>query len=180
MPTYGAGLEYPLEYEDAADGRSEGGNETDDEEKMEVGCGEETDMEHFAAHSAERGKEGDDKEGSHKSKELTKNTCGATVSEKAKRFIAENRVGGGGGCTPVGNIGGRHSVIAEPPPPPLKGMTLYGTGKPGPLGKWTAMDSAQLLRTFRHSSIQSGLPGLEHRIPQSWVTRMALRGRSAA
>jgi hypothetical protein len=92
-----AGLEYPLAYADTAHGGSEDGNVTDDEEKMEVGCGEETDMEHFVAHPAERGKEGVDKEGSHMSKELTKNTGGTTVSEKAKRFIAENRVGGGGG-----------------------------------------------------------------------------------
>jgi hypothetical protein len=91
------GRDYPLEYADEADGRSEGGNVTDDEEKMEVGCGEDADMEQFAAHPGERGKEDDVKEGSHKSKELTNNTGGATVSEKAKRFIAENRVGGRGG-----------------------------------------------------------------------------------
>jgi hypothetical protein len=122
--------DYPLEYADAADRRSEGGNGTDDEEKMEVGCGEEADMVQFAAHGGERRNEADAKEGSHKSKDLTNNTGSATVSEKAKRFIAENRVGCRGGAVQSEILAEGKISLQALLRPPLKGMTFYGTEKP--------------------------------------------------
>jgi hypothetical protein len=165
---------------DAADQRSDCGNETDNEEKMEVGCGDEGDMEQVSAPDGERRNAAGAKEGSHKSKDLTHNTGSATVSEKAKRFIAENRVGSRGGAV-QSKISGKDKLsLRSLLRPPLKRMTIYGTEKLGAWGTLAAMDSAQSQWIFHPSFTQLGLPGPEYRTPLSSGMHMDLKGWSAA
>ncbi len=128
-----AGTDYPLDFEDSTEHHTDDGDETEDEEQMEVGAAEDDLADGTTAEGA--GPKDSDmlKERTHGSITKTPPDSHFTASEKAKKFIAENRSGCGGSGKNIFSLPSRNKTTAAPPPPPAHGENnlRYRTGGEG-------------------------------------------------
>jgi hypothetical protein len=122
------GSGFHLDYNDATGHQTDDDNETDEDDRMEVVAaeGEETDV--TTPDGCRHSSSGNTKEGSHGSTDSSMSHRQYTASEKAKKFIAENRSGcGGGGRTRAAPLPEK-TTLRFLLRLPLTGTATYGTG----------------------------------------------------
>jgi hypothetical protein len=122
------GTDYPLEYEDPTGHHSEDENETDEDEQMEVGAVEGDLMDETTTDGSGRSNSENLKERTHGSMDTSPTDGHFTASEKAKKFIAENRSGCGGGERIRSVSSPETKTLQLLLHPPLTGRAIYGTG----------------------------------------------------
>ncbi len=127
------GTDYPLDYDDTAGHHTDDEDETEEEEQMDVGAVEgdltdETTTEGCGPSDSEMLKER-----THGSIITIPTDGHFTASEKAKKFIAENRSGCGGAGKNMFSLPSRNKNTAVPPLPPAHGENnlRYRTGSEG-------------------------------------------------
>ncbi len=135
-PGGAARTDYPLDFEDSTEHHTDDEDETEDEEQMEVGAAED-DIAGGSATVGDGPKDSDTlKERTHASISTVPPDSRFTVSEKAKKFIAENRTVCGGSVKNIVSLPSRNKTTEAPPPPPAHGENnlRYRTGSEG--GGW--------------------------------------------
>jgi hypothetical protein len=132
-PGGGARTDYPLDFEDSTEHHTDDEDVTEDEEQMEVGAAED-DIAGGSAMMGDGPKDSDTlKERTHASISTAPPDSRFTVSEKAKKFIAENRTVCGGSVKNIFSNPSRKKITEAPPPPPAHGENnlRYRTGSEG-------------------------------------------------